>query len=250
MSLTVKGDIHGEIVMATKALEPVNRLNGHAESNGKPQLPPVQRVSVKSPNFRKAKFTIIGTSPLVQNKFSVKMMQAMIEKQESGEQKGAKAKKGKKDFDNLWKEACHVLPDGSFGFPASGLRAAMIDVCRMTDIKMTYAKMSVFVVQDGFDKECRTPLVRIKKGKPSRMNSVVRNATGVVDVRPRPAWDEGWEADVTLEWDADQFSLEDVTNLLMRAGHQVGIGEGRPFSKDSAGMGWGTFALKQEPSGK
>jgi len=35
-----------------------------------------------------------------------------------------------------------------------------------------------------------------------------------------------------------------VTNLLSRVGMQVGIGEGRPFSKNSAGMGWGTFELE------
>ena len=43
--------------------------------------------------------------------------------------------------------------------------------------------------------------------------------------------------------DADQFSLTDITNLLSRVGAQVGIGEGRPDSKSSAGMGWGMFRL-------
>ena len=37
---------------------------------------------------------------------------------------------------------------------------------------------------------------------------------------------------------------QDVTNLLMRVGQQVGIGEGRPDSKNSAGMGWGTFNVE------
>ena len=70
----------------------------------------------------------------------------------------------------------------------------------------------------------------------------VRNATGVVDIRSRPMWDE-WEADVRIRFDADQFSLTDITNLLSRVGAQVGIGEGRPDSKSSAGMGWGMFRL-------
>jgi hypothetical protein len=47
-------------------------------------------------------------------------------------------------------------------------------------------------------------------------------------------------------YDADQFTLEDVSNLLARAGMQVGIGEGRPDSKMSAGMGWGTFRIAAE----
>jgi len=31
--------------------------------------------------------------------------------------------------------------------------------------------------------------------------------------------------------------------LLARVGMQVGIGEGRPDSKNSAGMGWGLFEV-------
>ena len=55
-----------------------------------------------------------------------------------------------------------------------------------------------------------------------------------------------WEAKVTLQWDGDQFGMADVANLLMRAGIQVGVGEGRPFSKKSHGCGWGTFELVHE----
>jgi len=36
-----------------------------------------------------------------------------------------------------------------------------------------------------------------------------------------------------------------LTNLLARAGLQVGIGEGRPDSKNSAGMGWGLFQIEE-----
>jgi len=49
---------------------------------------------------------------------------------------------------------------------------------------------------------------------------------------------------VVVNFDADQFTVQDVTNLMQRVGMQVGIGEGRPDSRDSAGLGWGTFCLK------
>ncbi len=110
---------------------------------------------------------------------------------------------------------------------------------------MTLAKLSVFVVADGYERDRfgTQPLVKITKGKPERTDFAVRNATGVADIRPRPMWAEGWEAVVTIRFDADQFTLSDVTNLLARRGEQVGIGAGRPDSKDSAGMGWGTFRI-------
>jgi hypothetical protein len=46
-----------------------------------------------------------------------------------------------------------------------------------------------------------------------------------------------------VSFDADQFALGDIGNLLVRVGMQVGIGEGRPDSKKSAGMGWGLFEV-------
>lgn len=42
------------------------------------------------------------------------------------------------------------------------------------------------------------------------------------------------------------FSHNDIVNLMMRVGQQVGIGEGRPDSKNSAGMGWGLFDIQGE----
>lgn len=75
-----------------------------------------------------------------------------------------------------------------------------------------------------------------------------RNATGVVDLRSRPMWRE-WSARVVVRFDTDQFTPADVANLLVRAGAQVGIGEGRPDSRQSAGLGFGLFTLEAaEPS--
>jgi hypothetical protein len=118
----------------------------------------------------------------------------------------------------------------------------MISACRTVGFKMTLAKLSVFVEADGFDKQDGTPLVKITKGEPKYCEHMVR-IQQTVDVRARAMWNEGWEAELRIRFDADQFTLEDITNLLSRVGMQVGIGEGRPDSKSSSGMGWGTFIL-------
>jgi hypothetical protein len=55
-------------------------------------------------------------------------------------------------------------------------------------------------------------------------------------------WHE-WHAYVTARWDADQFGVNDIVNLLTRAGQQVGIGEGRADSSNSNGVGWGFFTV-------
>ena len=67
-------------------------------------------------------------------------------------------------------------------------------------------------------------------------------ASGVADIRWRPMWNE-WSAAVRCEWDEDQFSAQDVYNLFSRAGWHVGIGEGRPNSPNSNGLGWGRFEV-------
>jgi hypothetical protein len=119
----------------------------------------------------------------------------------------------------------------------------MISACRIVGFKMTQAKMAVFIEADDIDAGDGTPLVFIN-GKPESVMHHVRNATGVADLRVRAMWRE-WSALVRVRFDADLFTVTDVTNLLARAGVQVGIGEGRPDSKSSSGMGWGLFAIEE-----
>jgi hypothetical protein len=197
---------------------------------------------IPPPKFQTAAFNIVGVAPYVQNKFSAKARQQMKETQEAGSTARSKKKREAKDFQAAYEGAMHKMKDGGYGIPAPAFRNAMIDACRMAGFKMTHAKCSLFVEADGFDVDDGTPLVRITKGEPMYKELAVRNETGVADIRPRPMWAEGWEATVKIRFDNDQFTVDDVANLLMRAGMQVGVGEGRPFSKKSNGMGWGLFA--------
>lgn len=203
-------------------------------------------VTIQAPNFQTVCFRIIGNSPYVQNKFSQKARQQMKEKQEAG----STGKKGKqreaKDFQELYLQSLHVSQDGWYGIPAPSFRNALISSCKLVGFHMTKAKLSLFTIQDGFDVDDGTPLVKITKGQPHYFESLVRLETGVADIRPRGMWDAGWEADVNMRFDADQFTANDVLNLMLRVGLQVGIGEGRPDSKSSNGMGWGTFDVTSD----
>lgn len=201
------------------------------------------KISIPAPNLRTIRFNIRGTAAYCQNKFSQKARELMISKQEEGSISKKGKKRDKKDFDAAYKGAMYLSSEGWHGIPASSFRSALISACRLVGFKMTLAKMSLFIVAEGTDTGDFTPLVRITKGKPERRDLPTRNATGVIDIRPRPFWAEGWEAFVNIRYDADQFSQGDVANLLHRVGQQVGIGEGRPDSKMSTGIGWGTFEI-------
>lgn len=198
-------------------------------------------VVISKPSLATAEFDIVGTAPYIQLNFSEKARNAMMEKMRLGSQANKKRAKEARDFDEDFKQAPHYSDEGWYGIPAGSFRNGMISACRLVGFKMTIAKLSVYVEADGFDRLDGTPLVRIE-GKPVKVIHPVRNATGVADIRVRAKfWP--WSASLKITFDTEQFSTSDVANLLSRVGAQVGIGEGRPDSKSSAGMGWGTFKL-------
>lgn len=196
-------------------------------------------VAIKPPKMEIAEFQIKGSAPYVQARFSGKAMQLMMAKMAAGTTAGGKKVRTARDFDEDYRQAMHIATEGWHGIPASAFRQAMISACRLVGYRMTLAKLSVFVAADGIDLVDGIPLIKIM-GTPERTDMAVRNQTGVADIRVRPMWRE-WSATVRIRYDADQFTLADVTNLMARVGMQVGIGEGRPDSRESAGLGWGTF---------
>lgn len=200
-------------------------------------------VHIKPPHFEVIEIKIEGTAPYVQHNFSKGGRSQMLRAQmETGAKN--KRKKEPRDPEAEVKASTHYAQEGWVGIPAPAFRNAMIDACRLVGYKMTMAKMTVFVDADGLDAVDGTPLVRLIAGKPERAEHVGRlgDAKGTAMVVIRPMWRK-WGAVVRMRFDADQFSVSDVTNLMARAGLQIGIGEGRPYSKRSNGMGWGTFRI-------
>jgi len=205
-----------------------------------------REIVIHPPKFEVATVRIRGLAPYVQHAFSEKSKNTMIETQMAGHQSRKGKKRDPKDFKEVYEGAKHISREGWCGIPAAAFRNGLISACRVVGFHMTRAKLTVFVEADGFDAKDGTPLVKITKGKPREHFAAARNDNGSTDIRCRPMWDEGWEADVRLRWDADQFSASDVLNLFARVGMQVGIGEGRPDSKNSSGLGWGLFEVAQD----
>jgi hypothetical protein len=200
-----------------------------------------QIITIPAPDLRMVEFVIVGTAPYVMNKFSQKAKTAMAEKQSEGSTSQKGKKRTARDFDQDYEQCQYKTDEGWTGFHAGGLRQAMIRACSLVDFKMTLAKLSIFVIADGFDNDEGIPLIRLY-GNPKKVQHMVRNATGVADIRVRAMFNT-WYSRLRIRYDADQFTETDVANLVLRAGEQVGLGEGRPSSKQSAGMGWGTFRI-------
>lgn len=218
----------------TKVAELKTKLLGEAK-----------KIIIQPLNFGETVVTIVGTAPYLQNRFSSENRAKMEATQKEGSslKKGRKAKPPK-DFQKIYQGSMHISEAGWHGIPAGALRQAMIEACRLTELDMTRAKMAIFIMEDGLDREDLTPLVRIE-GKPEMHIERVRVGISSTDLAARAIFRK-WRAKVRIEWDQDIFTANDILNLLNRAGRQVGIGAGRPLSKMSAGTGKGTFRVEEK----
>jgi hypothetical protein len=196
-------------------------------------------VVISAPNFQSVDVLLQGTAPLVVERFSKKA--ELMAKMAEGKSAGSKKVRDARDYDKEAEAARYRSEESWEGMNAAAFRAGMISACRLVGFKMTLAKLSTFVVADGFDLQDGIPLIRIY-GSSETYTAHTRNATGVVDVRSRPMYRE-WAARLRVRFDSDQFTAQDVYNLISRVGLQVGIGAGRPDSKASAGCGFGTFEI-------
>lgn len=228
--------------MGTATKNRIDKLNGDmeiAEAQARDKKKEV--VQIKPLRLTVLELVIVGTAPYMQLRFSQKAIGKMMATQQAGTQAKSKKNREARDFDDDYRQAFHLFPDGKPGIPASSIRAACISACRTVGFKMTLAKLSIFCEADGLDIVDGVPLIKIF-GTPERSIMPARNANGGTDLRVRPIWKE-WKANVRIRFDEDQFSASDACNLLARAGAQVGIGEGRPDSRESAGIGFGTFRI-------
>ena len=218
-------------------------------ANGDQALPALKEViRITAPNMKEATFTLHGAAHLSVHHFSAKAQEAMAEQQMAGSQANSKRKRPPKDFALAFNLARYRSTEGWDGLNAACFRNAAISACRLCGFKMTHAKLALFVKADGKDATDGTPLVRIwSKNEPENWVAPARNANGSFDLRARPRWDpDEWMIRLRIVYDEDVFSLTDITNLLLRVGKQVGIGEGRPDSRESAGLGYGLFEIANE----
>lgn len=201
-----------------------------------------EQVTIKPLNMRVMAIRIKGEAPLVIHRFSHKAKLQIRATQEAGPTAKSKKAREARDFQADFVNAQYFAHEGWSGLSAAGFRNACISACRVAGFQMTKAKLSIFIEPDGFDALDETPLVRIEGDKPEELLLHTRNETGVIDLRMRPMWRK-WAVNLRLRYDGDQFTASDVVNLINRAGLQVGVGEGRPDSKKSAGIGYGLFSV-------
>ena len=79
-------------------------------------------------------------------------------------------------------------------------------------------------------------VLKIENAEPYMRTDHVRIGVKQTDVRYRPSYPIGWSVDIPIVYDADVISIEQLLNLIERAGFSVGLCEHRPEKDGDKGM--------------
>lgn len=176
--------------------------------------------------------TVKGTAPLIVHRFDEKAKAMMLDAQTSR----TRVKKEPKDPEALYRASLHVLPDGAYGFPAVGFKAAIVGAARYFEgITMTALKSGMFVRGEGPEQ-----LVRVV-GTPQMREDAVRVGMGTADLRYRGMFPE-WSATLSIVYIPTMLTLQSVF-ALVDAGGLGGVGEWRPSAPKSYTGAYGTFEV-------
>jgi hypothetical protein len=194
------------------------------------------QISIPKADLRSAEVTLVGTSPLLVNRFDEKSKREI-------EEKLSKKAKVKREFDTPEQQYLASLypiagKKNLYGMPASGVKNCAVSACRFVDgISMTVATGAFHVVGDVGG------LIPIKSPGPTIDSRYVKVGT-FGNKKPcnrhRGRFDK-WEVSFLLKYNAGVISLEQILNLYEHAGFSVGLCEYRPEKKGNLGM----FSVKR-----
>src|SRR5215831_9219915 len=111
------------------------------------------RVVIPKPDMQIATFRLHGSEPLAVCRFGAKARDKMMAEQREGKRAKSKVVRDPKDFEGLFAEAQYRSEEGWCGLHAACIRCASISACRIVGFKMTLAKLGLFVIADGYDRD-------------------------------------------------------------------------------------------------
>lgn len=214
-----------------------------------------KQIEVAQFDLQTVEVNLVGTAPIIFHKWSEKARRQMLDKQMGVASTGREKKDPEADFlgsmyalsatgtlDEGWAERAHTgtsypvphrdeikMPDGGFGFPAVGFKAAAVRAGKgmgavMTDLRAAFHIHGEFVRVHGEDSLiCREDMVHVGQ---------------TTDIRYRGSF-ENWSVQIPVQFNARAISAEQLLTLFQGAGFSVGVGEWRPERNGQ----YGTFKL-------
>jgi hypothetical protein len=197
---------------------------------------------------------LIGTRPLIVHSFSEKTRRRILEKHMGEASEGREKKNPIANYE----AAKYYNADHSWeGIPAAGLKGMIVDgFDKSTGVPKTRAVGSIRVLPDCLP----TNLVRLILPKepewlakrphfpdeigrvPRCREDVMRNESGVVDIRHRPEY-WPWAILLRIEFLSSHMSERQLLQAVALSGYNVGQCEWRPKSKMSKTGSYGTLRM-------
>jgi hypothetical protein len=196
---------------------------------------PITALDIRALSTESMLVPILGTAPLIMNKFSEKARRQMLDNMT-----GRKSPKEPKNPEAEYQAAMYKLDDGSYGVPALAFKNSIVDSSRFygKSVSMVILRMGVFV-KGVFPQAGGQALVPIT-GEPHMREDVTTVGMGGHDLRYRPEFSE-WSAVLPIKFVSTLLTADSVLSLLQAAGMGVGVGEWRPEKSGD----FGTFQVDE-----
>lgn len=200
-------------------------------------------IGLEIPQLNLGTFTlkIIGDSPLIVHAWSEKAKEMLLNKQMKKASTGREAKDPFMDFcDSLYwltekpeKPTMEDVQAAKFGFPVVAFKTAAIDGAFQSGAlpKKTTARGAFHILGEMAEIE----------GTPTMREDMVRIGMGVADIRYRGEFSK-WSTVLTIQYNKNAMSIEQIVSLFNIGGFGVGVGEWRP-AKDGS---YGRFHVAKE----
>lgn len=171
---------------------------------------------------------IIGTSPLIVNRFAEKAKRQMLDNMQ-----GKKTPKAIRDPNADYEAAFYRFEDGGFGLPSLGFWHATVGAARFySGVTMVSVRQFILPFRGEMGTD-GTSLVRLT-GTPHMREDMVRVGKGGTDLRYRPEFPQ-WSTALTVSYVRTVLTRSSVLSLIDAGGLGVGVCEWRPERKGSFG---------------
>lgn len=181
-------------------------------------------IALNRPTIKRMTIGLIGESSLITHAWSEKAQRQMLDKQTKRSAPAKVAKDPKQDFlDSLYE-----IGKEKYGFPAVAFKSAAVDACSHVSGVTKVQARGAFHVEGE--------MVEITGSKPQMREDMVRIDMGrTADIRYRGEF-MPWQVTLTLRYNSNVLSEEQIVNLFETAGFAIGVGEWRPQRNGSHGM--------------
>jgi hypothetical protein len=217
----------------------------------------------KKPAFKSFSVWLVGDTPIITHAWSEKAKREMLSKQVKATKGGREARDPQADFVS----SLYEMGDGSFGFPATGIKNCILSAAHKDKGIARSATMAALWLNAEMVRSrpalagaiCDMPLVRIHGSEPEMREDMVKVGAGLNKTASLAyrAQFTTWAMKVTGRFNSAAISAEQLAFLIQEAGMSYGLGEWRNERKGMFGafhladaeeeIAWEAYAIKKGP---